>query len=151
MAESLTAVQAFDLQVRVVERVAGQRASWTGVAEHLHAFHDGKGWVALGLGSFNEWLGQPEISLSRAEAYAMIGAWRDLVVGKNVDPTELGRLDVSKVAVVLPAVRRGDVETEQALSDCESLSRSDLRAAYQEPGHASYRVCDACGSRVKVA
>jgi hypothetical protein len=146
----LTPVQAWDLQARVVERVASQRSSWTGVAEHLYTFHQGKGWIALGCGSFNEWLGQPEIGLGRAEAYAMIGAWKELVVHREVDPERLGQLDVTKVAVVLPAVRRCDVEIEQALSDCEALSRSDLRATYQDPSHAGYRVCETCGSRVKI-
>jgi hypothetical protein len=149
--EPLTATRAFDLQVLVVARVASQRANWTTIAEHLYAFHNGKGWMALGHDSFNEWLGQPEISLSRADAYAMIGAWRELVVNRDIDPELLGRLDVSKVAVVLPMLRHGDVDVEQALGDCESLSRSDLRAAYQDASHAEYRVCEVCGSRVKVA
>jgi hypothetical protein len=80
----------------------------------------------------------------------MIGAWKELVVHGNVDPERLERLDVTKVAVVLAPLRRGEVEIDQALSDCEALSRSDLRAAYQDVSHAEYRVCEACGSRVKV-
>lgn len=140
--------KAWDLQAEVVAQVAGQRASWVQLASHLAEFHAGEGWSALGHDSFNEWLGQPEISLPRAEAYAMIGAWRDLVVDRDVDPARLEALDVSKVAVILPAIRRGS-DVDEALSACETLSRSDLRAEFQSPEHAEYRVCETCGSRVR--
>lgn len=151
MSRSLTSDQAHDLQAQVVEQVAGQRCSWVALAGCLAGFHAGKGWKALGIESFNEWLGQPEISLSRAEAYAMIAAWRELVVERDVEIEQLTRLDVSKIAVVLPAIKDGRVRLDQALSDCEALSRSDLRAQYQDSTAAEYRVCEACGSRVKVA
>lgn len=147
---SLSPEKAWDLQSEVVAQVAGQRASWVLLAERLAEFHAGQGWLALSHDSFNEWLGQPEISLSRAEAYAMIGAWRDLVVGRGVESSRLEGLDVSKVAVVLPAIRNGS-DVDEALSACAILSRSDLRAEYQSSEHAEYRVCDACGSKVKVA
>jgi hypothetical protein len=147
---SLTPREAFDLQAQVVAQVAGQRSSWVALAGRLADFHSGKGWVALGLDSFNEWLGQPEISLSRADAYAMLGAWRDLHIERDVPVEALERLDVSKLAVVLPAIRAG-ADVEKALSDCEALSRPDLRAEYQNPQAAEYRVCDACGQKVRLA
>jgi hypothetical protein len=147
----LTSDEAFALQSQVVEQVAGQRSSWVALAGRLADFHAGKGWSALAMDSFNEWLGQPEISLARAEAYAMISAWRELVVEREVDVEHLARLDVSKIAVVLPAIKDGRVDLDQALSDCEVLSRSDLRAQYQSADAASYRLCEACGQRVKVA
>jgi hypothetical protein len=140
---------AWDLQAEVVAQVAGQRASWVSLASRLAEFHSGEGWTALQHDSFNEWLGQPEIGLARAEAYAMIGAWRELVVERDVDVTRLEALDVSKVAVVLPAIRRG-VDVDQALADCAVLSRSDLRAQYQAAEHAEYRVCSECGQKVRV-
>ena len=146
---SLSPTAAWDLQSEVVAQVAGQRASWVSLASRLAEFHSGEGWTALQHDSFNEWLGQPEIGLARAEAYAMIGAWRELVLERNVDVARLEGLDVSKVAVVLPAIRRG-IDVDQALADCEVLSRSDLRAEYQSPEHAEYRICEACGSRIKV-
>lgn len=142
--------QAYELQVQVVEKVAGQRASWVALASSLSGFHAGRGWTALGLDSFNGWLGQPEISLSRAQAFGMISAWRELVIERDVDPERLEVLDASKVAVVLKAIKDGRVTVEDALSDCEVLSRSDLRAAYQNPEAAEYRICEACGQRVKL-
>lgn len=147
---TLSPTEAWDLQAQVAAKVAGQRSSWVGLAGHLAEFHDEKAWLLLSHDTFNEWLGTPEISLSRGDAYAMIGAWKELIVERKVDPTRLEGLDVSKVAVILPAIRRG-VDVDEALSACETLSRSDLRAEYQSPSNAEYRVCAECGQRVKVA
>jgi hypothetical protein len=146
---ALSPSEAWDLQAEVVAQVAGQRASWVALAGRLAKFHDQKAWLLLSHDTFNEWLGQPEISLTRGEAYAMIGAWHELVQERDIDLDRLAALDISKVAVILPAIRRG-ADVEKALSDCEILSRSDLRAEYQSSEHAEYRVCDACGSRIKV-
>lgn len=150
MSDEHTAAEAFHLQKQVVEQVASQRSSWIALASCLAGFHAMQGWRALGIESFNEWLGQPEISLSRAESYAMIAAWRELVVERDVDPRRLGGLDVSKVAVVLAAIKDGRKSVDDALADCAALSRSDLRAAYQNAEAAEYRVCEACGQRVKL-
>ena len=60
------------------------------------------------------------------------------------------RTSAGKLAVVIPAVRRGAVSADEAVSDAMVLSRSDLRAKYQggdEP--ADFETCEACGSRLK--
>lgn len=150
MSDSLTPDEAFNLQTQVVERVAVGRSSWVALASCLAGFHAGKGWLALGIESFNEWMAQPEISLSRAEAYAMIAAWRELAVERDVPVERLAALDVSKLAVVLPAIKDGRADVEDALSDCASLSRSDLRAEYQSSRAVEYRVCEACGQKVRI-
>lgn len=147
--ESLSPNQAFDLQASVVQQVANQRSSWVPLAKRLSTFHAGKGWLALGIESFNEWLAQPEISLNRGEAYSMMRAWRELVEDREVDPLTLATLDISKVAVILPIVKAEKVDVDTALADCAALSRSDLRAKYIKPSEAEYRVCEVCGSKVK--
>ncbi|NUQ11632.1 MAG: hypothetical protein HUU26_04775 [Gemmatimonadaceae bacterium] len=150
MATTLTADQAFDVQVEVTEHVRGRRSTWVALAASLARFHAGRGWEALGIESFNEWIAQPEISLGRAEVYAMISAWRELVVERGVEPERLGELEITKVAVVLKSIKSRTVSIDDALSDCEVLSRSDLRAKYQDAEAAEYRLCEACGQRVKV-
>jgi hypothetical protein len=146
---ALSPTKASNLEAEVFAQVAGQRASWVPLAARLAEFHAGEGWLALDYESFNEWLGQPEISLSRSNAYELMSAWRELAIEREVDPKRLAGLDLSKLTVVLPAVRDG-MDVEEALSACETLSRSDLRAEFQSPEHAEYRVCEACGSKVKV-
>lgn len=145
----LSPQQAWELQTEVVAKVATQRRTWVPLALLLADFHAAKAWEALGLESFETWLGEPEISLGRTAAYAMVAAWNELVVERGISAQRLATLDLSKVQVILAPVRRG-VPVEEALSDCETLSRSDLRALYGNEEEANYYVCEACGSRVKV-
>lgn len=107
------------------------RTVWIALAGQFYDFFEGKMWTDLGCETFNEWLGQPQIELGRTQVYGLIEAYREFVIERDVDPAELGGFDHSKLTVVLPAVRSGEVTLEEALSDCESLSRSDLRAKYQ--------------------
>lgn len=146
----LTPDTAYELEAEIIAKRAGQMSTWVPLADALHRFHEAHGWELRGCDSFNEWLGQPEVWISRAEAYGHIAAWRELVLERGVHPDRLAVLDPSKVQVVVPSVRRGDVTVDEALSDCEVLSRSDLREKYQSTS-ASYRTCPACGQRVKEA
>lgn len=144
----LTPAQAFDLEVQIVRHAAGQRRSWVALAERLHAFHTDRAWEQRACESFNEWLAQPEVSIPRGDAYTMIGVWRDLVLEHQVPVSELHDLDLSKVGVVLPAIRDGR-PWEDALSDCRVLSRSDLRAEYQ-PQTSVGPPCPACGRPTRI-
>lgn len=141
--------EAFDIQSDVMAARAAQVRTWVPLARVLYDFHTSKAWEALGCESFNEWLGQPEVSLGRSDAYAMIAAWRELVERRGIPQNRLETLDVSKVAVVLPAVKAGRVDVEQALADVAVLSRSDLRCEYQKDrSQVEYRLCEACGGKV---
>lgn len=142
------------------------RTEWARLAEQLYQFSECRHWRSLGYRSFEQWLASPEIDLSRREVFYLIEAWRELVVERGVEPGRLERVQVSKVRDVLPAVRRGVVTPDEALSDAESLSREDLREHYghvgrpgstapgAEPLEATrepeYTVCQACGSRIRV-
>jgi hypothetical protein len=148
--EPLTPDSAYALQAEIIQQRAGQMSTWVPLAAALHRFHESQAWTLLACQSFNEWLGQPEVWISRAEAYGLIQAWRELVEARDVEPADLARLDPSKVQVVLPAIRAG-AAVEDALADCAALSRADLRAKYQTGDDAQYTTCPQCGSRVKVA
>jgi hypothetical protein len=149
MAPASPADVAYDLEQQVVAACAVVRRSWAQLAGRLHEFFSIEGWKPLGYDSFAAWLGQPEIGLRRDQAYRLVEAWRELVVARGIEPGELERLDVTKVETVLPALRRGDVEADEALADIEVLSRSDLRIKYQEGDDATYVTCESCGSRIR--
>lgn len=154
MPDQATGARAHSLHEQVVGACTAVKQSWVLLAGRLHAFHAEKAWDVLGYDRFEDWLGTPEIGLSRSQAYQFIEAWQQLVIDRDVQPARLGEADVSKVAVVLPALKRGEVKTDEALADCESLSRSDLIDRYRgrltdhiDP--ARERVtCPSCGSRV---
>ncbi|HTE63661.1 MAG TPA: hypothetical protein VK631_25110 [Solirubrobacteraceae bacterium] len=156
MTDVLSPARAYDLQVQVVAACSAVKQSWVLLAGRLHAFHTERAWEALGVESFTTWLGGPEVGLKRSQAYLLIDAWQHVVVDGGADPARLAAADVSKVAVVLPALKRGEVTVDDALADCEALSRSDLSDRYRgdpsarldaetEPG---WHQCS-CGNRHK--
>lgn len=150
--------QAHELEQKVLAQVGAIRASWTRLAGVLYMFHDDRAWEILGHATLDDWLGQPEIDLGRRHAFTLIEVWRELVIERGVSPGALERAAITKVRGVLPAIKDGTVTVEEALADCEVLSRSDLvekyagdpqrqiDAAAENETHA----CPDCGHRHKV-
>lgn len=139
--------------------VKAMRSAWVWLAERLYHFNQQKMWIPLGYRTFDEYLASPEIELGRRQVYALIEAWRELIIERGLDPKELEDAEVSKVREVMPAVRKGTVSLEEAIADAKSLGREDLRLRYAKAGaglssphgpgaHPGYTVCPTCGSRV---
>jgi hypothetical protein len=164
-AKEVAAQAAFEVEQRIITTKKTMERLWVDLAGYLYRFNDLSMWKDLGYRSFEEWLASPHIDLSRRHVFGLIQVWRDLVVKRNVEPKELEGVHVSKAQFILPAVRRGQVPVDEALSDARSLSREDLRERYErasatsgpdttthydadaEPAHA---ICPACGSRYRV-
>lgn len=162
--QELAAQFAFQVEQRIRVTIGDIRTAWVRLAEDLFNFQQSELWRDLGHSSFEAWLASPDIDLGRRWVYELISMWRDLVIDRHVKPDRLLPVNVSKVREVLPAIRRGQVTVEDALSDCETLGRDDLRKRYTgsespTPGqpdtssavHTSseteYAICHACGSR----
>lgn len=146
--EERAAKKAFEVEEKIRKGVGAIRQVWIALAGHLHEFYTERMWEHLGYDRFEEWLGTPEIGLGRSHVYALIAAYEELVVKREVEEATLAELEATKLAVVLPALRRGEVELEEALADCEALSRSALRQKYGKSVPAE-RVpliqCEDCG------
>lgn len=155
---------AFAAEERIRTHVRAMRGLWVRLAEDLHKFQELEMWRDLGHTTFEQWLASPDIELERRWVYELIGMWRELVIKRHVDPASLEPVQVSKVREVLPAIRRGFVDIDDALADCETLGRDDLRAKYAGAGSQSpvgrqkldattepeFALCHACGSRYPV-
>jgi hypothetical protein len=108
----------------------GRRALWE-VAKQLHEWDLRQGWRWTGnYESLGEWLGDPQVAMTRTTYYRLRDGYRTLVIDRRVDETVVRELDTSKVGVVLRAVRDRDVRVEDAIADVESLSKSDLIEKY---------------------
>jgi hypothetical protein len=140
------AARAAELDRKMIEALAAIRHCWVELAGYLYEFWRISGWAALGYSSPGEWLAQSNIELSRSQAYRLAQAYREFVVYHGIDPERLGRVDVSKAQLALPAVRSGQVEPERAVADAEALSLRDLKQRY---GHRVYEywTCPECGMR----
>lgn len=157
--EATRAEQAYAVESKVKEGLAAARTVWVALAAYLAEFHEGKMWEALGHENFVAWCASPDIDLGQSQAYALIDAYRYFVADKHLGSRGanevkrqelLARYEPSKLAQVLPALKRGEVDQDDALSDVESLSRSDLRTKYaksrEKAGAPRGLVrCDQCG------
>jgi hypothetical protein len=150
--EERAAKKAHETEAKVKKGLGAIREVWIALAAYLHEFHTEKMWVPLGYDRFEDWLGDPEIGLGRSQVYASIEAYEELVVQREVDPKILAQLEATKIGVVLPALRRGEIELDEALADCEALSRSALREKYGKQVGAE-RVplveCEQCGKMAR--
>lgn len=146
--EERAAKKAFVVEAKIKKGVGAIKQVWIALAGHLHEFYTARMWTALGHERFEDWLGTPEIGLKRSQTYQLIEIYEELVVKRGVTEAELAALEMSKIAVVLAALRKDEVDLDEALSDCESLSRSQLREKYGQSVTAE-RVplteCEQCG------
>lgn len=146
--EERAAKKAFAVEQKIKKGTGAIKQVWIALAGHLHEFYTGRMWEALGHEKFESWLGSPDIGLQRSHTYQLIEVYEEFVVKRGVSQEQLAELEMSKLAVVLPALRRGDVELEEVLSDCEELSRSALREKYGQAVPAE-RIplieCEDCG------
>lgn len=127
----MTSEEAFELEARVVAARAVERRTWVTLAEWLTVFHQAEAWKQLGWDTFTAWIATPEVSLGRRQAYRLIQAWR-WAGESGVSPETLELMDLTKLAVVIPALKAGRVELSEALDDVMLLSRSDLVEKYTE-------------------
>lgn len=140
--------RAFEIEQKVVAGCQAIRTVWVALAEYLHEFYGEQMWEARDCETFEDWLGSPEISLSRSHVYALVQCYEELVVKRGVEQERLEAVEVSKVQQVLPALRREEVDLETALADCEALSRASLREKYGRSLPASRKPlvqCEKCG------
>src|SRR5215211_1915853 len=103
-----------------------------------YAFDDMDGWRLLGYESLEEWLGDPAVGLTRTHFFRLTGLWRELVVERGVPHAGLRGVDMDKLDTALPAVKRGEVEPDEAIADAHALSRSDLQQKYQPSADNAY-------------
>jgi hypothetical protein len=107
------------------------RTNWVRLAEHLYQWNEDKAWAALDYETLEEWLASPDIELSRSHYFRLVENYREFVVARGVKPELLGTVDFTKVREVLPAIRRGHVDPEEAIADAQALTRTDLEEKYR--------------------
>jgi hypothetical protein len=144
-----SAMYALDQEIKKGLR-SGREAMWK-VAQALHEFDEGSGWTALGYEKLSDWLAEPDIGMMRRTYYRLVSSYRELVVLRRVDESKLLELDVSKVDIVLPAVKSGKVDLEDALEDVKELGARDLRDKYisrPDPADSATTTDDIAGANV---
>lgn len=144
---------AFELETRVRAARTIERQSWLPLAAALASFHADQAWRELGWEKFTDWLGDPEIGMGPRHAYRLIAVW-SWAQDHGIPDDQLAKCDVTKLAVVLPAIQRDPdaLDINDVLDDVQALSRSDLISKYgKEPeprDKPEPEDCTQCGRRV---
>ena len=138
-----SASTAFNLEQRIKQTALVAHASWWALSELLYEFHEGGYWADLGHDSLDAFLAQPDIGISRSQFFKQSKTWRDLVIVKEIAPEKLKDLEPSKVREVVPAIMRGEVEPEKALTDAEELSFRDVVIRYRPEEQGKHGARDA--------
>lgn len=159
---------AHEVTARIIKNKREAQVIWLKIAEDLYKVRELSMWRDLGYSSFEAYLAQPDLDIKRRSAHYALEMWGELVVKRQVDPKRLERVSPAKVQEVLPSIRRGYAEPEEALSDCEVMPRDELRTSYAISKHGTtagaptrsdpldgeaeqeWAVCATCGSRYPV-
>jgi len=128
----ITAEQAFEVHRAILslKREVGKNL-WA-LAQLLKTVRDHALYKTLGYETFNEYIGSPEVSISRAWAYKLISSYETWVLGAGFRPEALQDVDVEKLALVRPLVQKDPGSAHEWLARARELSRSDLRRVVQE-------------------
>lgn len=124
------AEKCYALEEKVKTNLRVGRESLWEVAQALYEFDESNGWSALGYDKLNDWLAQPDIGISRSHYFRLVSVYHEMVVLRQVDAERLKEIEPQKIQIVLPAVKSGKVQLEEALDDAEALGRRDLRERY---------------------
>lgn len=125
---------AFACERRIKEGIAQIQDDTWALAEHLYEWHRERYWEVVGFETLEAFLAQPEIEMSPRSFFRLVQVWRDLHVTKQLPPVALRQIEVSKAAVILPAVMSGKVKPEKALDDAKALPRRALEQKYRQDG-----------------
>lgn len=150
------AAEAREVEKQIIRALSATRSAGWITAKHMHRFFDERMYERLGCESENEWLAGPDVGLSRGHVRNLLAAYRALVIERQVPMKELEGVDVRKVLVGLPALKKGKVTAKELISDARALARHDIEVRYSEgtdapidPNREAARVqCEHCGSWV---
>jgi hypothetical protein len=125
------------------------------MAASLYAIRAEGLYELLGHEKFTEWIADPDVSIGRSQAYALTAIYHELVIERGIDVADIQYADPSKLAEVIPAIRKG-MDPYEGIGDALNLSRSDLRAKYRkvepEPEKPEQvTICPECGQEVKAS
>lgn len=120
------------------------------LASLLTISHNNKYYKTLGYNTWEEYLGTPEISMSRFFAFKLMKVHEIWVKGFNISPAKLD-IDIEKL--YLTSTMATNENYEEVLEQARTLSRSDVKQLKSgEEYEPRYKMvtCPSCGTEFKV-
>lgn len=111
-------------------RIVGLR--WTAekcfldLGKELTEFQEAEQWRNLDYDSFNAFLADPEVNISRRTAYRMMRVWKQYVIELDVQYEKLVAIGGTKLDMIAGHVNQGNVD--KWLNVAVTLSKGNLKA-----------------------
>lgn len=121
----LAYTSAFGRHKRIVDLVCATKENFLELGMRLCQFEENRDYEKLGHASFNAYLADPDVDMSRSQAYELIGLYRDYELRLEIPREKLLLAGPTKLGVIRRVVDEENVY--EWISKAETLSRSDLR------------------------
>lgn len=148
---------AFNLFVELKKLVKQQGFLFLDIGRLLKTIRDNKLYKLLDIETFNAFIAQPEIGLSRSLVYGYITIYETYIQKYGYPVSQISSVPYSKLLLIAPRIKDGNKKkADQLLTQATTLSMSDLRQELTDPdGEPKPRVeitkCNICNKwRVRV-
>ena len=143
MDSSQIADEAFNNHQIIIKIKQSITKNFWNLAVMLKINRDRKYYKTLGYETFEEYLGTPEISLSRSYVYKLIKNYELWVQKYNVSPAKLEGIDSEKLYLAGTLATKNNYE--EWLEKAKALSRSDIRGLIKGEDYEYKVTCPFCG------
>jgi len=110
---------------RIVAMRNGIEQTFISLGEELYYLEKEKQYIECGHPTFESYLADPEVDITRSLAFILKGIYQTFVLDQKVQPVGLFQAGYAKLDVIRPYVNADNVK--DLISMAASLSRSDLR------------------------
>jgi len=143
MDSSQIADEAFNNHQIIIKIKQSITKNFWNLAVMLKINRDRRYYKTLGYETFEEYLGTPEISLSRGYVYKLIKNYELWVQKYNVSPAKLEGIDSEKLYLAGTLTTKNNYE--EWLEKAKALSRSDIRGLIKGEDYEYKVTCPFCG------
>ena len=140
---------AFENHTHIINLKSHITKSFLELAFFLKISHDEKYYNTLGYDSFQEYLGTPEIGLTRSWAFKLMKVYEIWIEKYSIPAEQIQDIDVEKLYIATTLIKGEDFE--ERLEQARTLSRSDLRE-FTSGGYKRYHMieCPYCHEKFEI-
>ncbi len=134
----------FQLHQELVESINFTKTGFVLIGKLLYKLHENDNFtsaVGLGIDTWDDYISQPEIGLTRGEASRLMQIYEQFVLRLGLSEEEVSKIPVKNIHYLLPLVK--DAPEEEAdniralIEDAKNLSQKDFKERMWESKHES--------------
>lgn len=128
------------LHQRLLESIAFTKTGFVVIGKLLYELNKDDNFldaVGEGIDTWDDYISQPEISLSRGEANRLMQIYEEFVLKIGLTETELSEIPVKNLHYILPMVKKGlpKEQLDVLIDDARHLAQKDFKEKVYETKH----------------